>query len=58
MIGGVVLMRDFSKNASCFLAEIAFVSSITHNHGLYNFPNNELFVKLQLTYKKIVGKIL
>lgn len=58
MIEGVIFMEHFGKNDLYFLIEIAFVSSIIHSCGLYNFSNNELVVKLQLTYKKVVSKIL
>lgn len=51
-------MEHFGKNDLYFLVEIAFVGSIIHSCGLYNFFNNELVVKLQLTYKKVVSKIL
>ena len=58
MIEDVILNEHFDKNDLYFLVEIAFISSITHGCGLYNFSDDKLVVKPQLTYKKVVGKIL
>lgn len=57
-----ILIEDLGKYDTCFLtgtsSEVKGVTSITHDHGVYNFPNDGLVTKLQMTYAKIVGKIL